>query len=83
LFSGIVPRGGQSVRVVGSVDRFPDGSWQGSFTYANDAAVNALTGTAVIHTDAEETWTVNITDAGTSLGGECRSAGFRILEGRS
>jgi hypothetical protein len=81
LFSGIVPRGGQSVRVVGSGCEFPGGSWQGSFAYAQEIAV--LNGTATLHTDTKETWIVDITDAGTSLGGDYRSACFRILEGRS
>ena len=81
LFSGIVPHGGQSVRVVGSVYKFPGGCWQGSFAYAQETAV--LHGIATLHTVTKETWIVDITDAGTSLGGDCRSACCRILEGRS
>ena len=83
LFSGIATRGGQSVRVAGVVDKFPDGSWQGSFAYAQEAATEVLTGTAIIHTDTVETWIVEITDTSTNLSGDCRSASFRILEGRS
>ena len=83
LFNGIVTRGEQSVRVAGLVDKFPDGSWQGSFDYAQEAATEVLTGTAIIHTDTVETWIVEITDTSTNLSGDCRSASFRILEGRS
>jgi len=82
LFNGIATHGEQSVRVAGLVDKFPDGSWQGSFAYAHEAATEVLTGTAIIHTDTKETWTVEITDTGTSLSGDCSSANFRILEGR-
>jgi len=82
LFNGIATRGEQSVRVAGVVDKFPDGSWQGSFAYAQEATTEVLTGTAIIHTDTKETWTVEITDTGTSLSGDCSSANFRILEGR-
>jgi len=82
LFSGIVLRGGQSLGVVGSVDKFPDGSWQGSLAYAQEATTEVLNGTATLRTDTNETWIVDITDDATSLGGDCRSACFRILERR-
>jgi len=83
LFSGIVPRGEQFVRVAGSVDKSPDGSWHGSFIYFCQSAKDVLNGTTTIHADTQEFWTVDVTDDGTSLGGYCRSARFRILEGRA
>ena len=83
LFSGIVPRGEQFARVAGSVDKFPDGSWQGSFLYFCQSATDVLNGTTTIRIDTKELWTIDITDDPTSLGGDCRSARFRILEGRA
>ena len=83
LFNGIVPRGGQFARVAGTVDKFSDGSWQGSFIYFCQSDTDVLNGTTTIQTDTKELWAVDITDDPMSLGGDCRSARFRVLEERA